>query len=96
MSGSGVSQWMPSAQEDWVRYARSAYETYRHGVGTCMMGPATNRFAVVDQRLRVHGLSNLWIADASVMPTVPHANTNISAIMIGERLADFLRNVSDT
>jgi choline dehydrogenase len=44
---------------------------------------------VVDQNLRVHGLENLWIADASIMPTVTHANTNLTAIMIGERLADF-------
>ena len=82
---------LPDAREDWAKYARSTYETYRHGVGTCVMGPAANKLTVVDQRLRVHGMSNLRIADASVMPTVPHANTNVSAIMIGERLADFFK-----
>ena len=44
----------------------------------------------VDQRLRLHGMDNLWVADASIMPTVTHANTNLTCIMIGERLADFL------
>lgn len=80
---------LPGARDDWAKFARSTYETYRHGVGTATMGPSSNKFAVVDQRLRVHGMSNLRIADASVMPTVPHANTNVSAIMIGERLVDF-------
>jgi choline dehydrogenase-like flavoprotein len=39
---------------------------------------------VVDETLRVHGLKNLWIGDASVLPTLPHANTNLSAILVGE------------
>lgn len=80
----------PGPGEDWARFARSTYDSYHHGVGTCMMGPAANRMAVVDERLRVHGIAHLWIADASIMPTVVHANTNLTAIMIGERLADFL------
>ncbi|TGT13008.1 glucose-methanol-choline oxidoreductase, partial [Mesorhizobium sp. M8A.F.Ca.ET.213.01.1.1] len=47
--------------------------------------------AVVDGQLRVHGVSGLRVADASVMPTVPSGNTNAPAIMVGERAADFLR-----
>jgi choline dehydrogenase len=81
----------PGRGEDWGRFARSTYDSYHHGVGTCMMGPATSRMAVADERLRVHGIANLWIGDASIMPTVVHANTNLTAIMIGERLADFLK-----
>jgi choline dehydrogenase len=46
--------------------------------------------AVVDNKLKVHGLDNLYVADASIMPTVTHANTNVTAIMIGERLSDFV------
>jgi len=46
---------------------------------------------VVDDHLKVHGLDNLWIADASIMPTVSHANTNVTCLMIGERVADFLK-----
>jgi len=81
----------PAPDEDWGKFARSTYDSYHHGVGTCMMGPASNKMAVVDERLRVHGMSNLWIGDASIMPTVTHANTNLTAIMIGERLADFVK-----
>jgi choline dehydrogenase len=50
--------------------------------------------AVVDQRLRVHGIANLWVGDASIMPVVSRANTNLTSIMIGERLADFVQEVA--
>jgi choline dehydrogenase len=79
----------PAPRDDWATFARSTMDSYHHGAGTCMMGPASNNLAVVDQKLRVHGLDNLWIADASVMPVVAHANTNLTAIMIGERVLDF-------
>ena len=81
----------PGPGEDWGKFARSTYDSYHHGVGTCMMGPAADKMAVVDERLRVHGIANLWVGDASIMPTVTHANTNLTAIMIGERLADFIK-----
>ena len=84
----------PSPAEDWAKFARSTYTSYFHGVGTCKMGPASDRMAVVDQHLRVHGLENLWIGDASIMPTVAHANTNLTSMMIGERAADFIREIS--
>ena len=50
--------------------------------------------AVVDEKLRVHGMSNLWVGDASIMPVVSHANTNLTSIMIGERLSDFVKEVA--
>ena len=50
----------------------------------------TDKMAVVDGELRVHGIENLRIADASVMPTVPSGNTNAGCIMIGERVSDFI------
>ena len=81
----------PGPGEDWVKYAQATYDSYHHGVGTCLMGPASNPEAVVDQTLRVHGMDNLWVADASIMPTVVHANTNVTCIMIGERLSDFVK-----
>ena len=83
----------PAAGDDWAKFGRSTYDSYHHGVGTCMMGPASNKFSVVDDRLRVHGISNLWIGDASIMPTVTHANTNLTSIMIGERLSDFIKEL---
>ena len=84
----------PSPDEDWTKFARSTYTSYFHGVGTCKMGPASDRMAVVDQHLRVHGIENLWIGDASIMPTVAHANTNLTSMMIGERAADFIKEYS--
>ncbi len=71
--------------EDWVR--RSAI-TYHHQVGTCKMG--VDAEAVVDPRLRVHGIEGLRVADASIMPAVTSGNTNAPAILIGERAAEFL------
>ena len=65
---------------DWVR---SAAETTYHPVGTCKMG--SDPMAVVDARLRVHGIEGLRIADASIMPTLTSGNTNAPSIMIGEK-----------
>lgn len=81
----------PAPGEHWARFARTAYDSYHHGAGTCKMGPASDPMAVVDARLRVHGIENLRVADASIMPAVTHANTNLTALMIGERVADFIK-----
>jgi choline dehydrogenase len=69
-------------------YVRQTAITYHHQVGTCKMG--TDAAAVVDPRLRVHGIDGLRIADASIMPTVTTGNTNAPSIMIGERAAEFV------
>jgi choline dehydrogenase len=66
--------------------ASSAY----HPVGSCKMGPATDPFAVVDGRLRVHGVEGLHVADASIMPTLTSGNTNAPSMMIGLRGAQFI------
>jgi choline dehydrogenase len=80
----------PEPGEDWGTFARRTYDSYHHGAGTCKMGPASDATAVVNQRLRVHGLDNLWIGDASIMPVVPRAHLNLTALLIGERLSDFV------
>ena len=75
-------------REDLVRYVRETAITYHHQVGTCKMG--VDEHAVVDPRLRVHGVEGLRVADASIMPMVTTGNTNAPSIMIGERVAEFL------
>lgn len=60
---------------------------YHHASGTCSMGPEPDRGAVVDATGRVHGIEGLFVADASLMPEIPDANTNLPAIMIAERVA---------
>lgn len=77
----------PEPGSDLEAHIRSSYISYYHGVGTCRLGPVGDAGAVVDPRLQVHGVDGLWVADASVLPTVPHANTNLAAIMVGELAA---------
>ena len=78
----------PAALEAWVRRNVS---TGAHPTGTCRMGPADDETAVVDERGLVHGLKGLRVADASVMPEIPRANTNVPAIMIAERIGEWVR-----
>ena len=70
------------SREETVAFVRRACSTYIHPVGTCAMG--SGQEAVVDAELRVRGVEGLRIADASVMPTIPSANTNAPSVMIGE------------
>ena len=65
--------------------------TGQHISCTCKMGPASDPMAVVDQYGRVHGLEGLRVADASIMPDCVRANTNVTTMMIGERIADFIK-----
>jgi choline dehydrogenase len=71
--------------EAWIR---TRADTVFHPVGTCRMG--TDGAAVVDQTLRVHGVTGLRVADASVMPTMPSCNTHAPSMMIGARAAAFI------
>jgi len=63
--------------------------TYYHPVGSCKMG--VDELAVVDPQLKVHGLTGLRVADASIIPTIVCVNTNPASIMIGEKAADLIR-----
>jgi choline dehydrogenase len=69
---------------------KSRVGSYHHPVGTCAMGPDPTDGAVVDARGAVHRVDALWIADASVMPTIPSANTNLPTMMVAERIAGWL------
>jgi choline dehydrogenase-like flavoprotein len=83
----GVDAQSDEALTDFMR-ARS--ETLYHPVGTCKMG--SDDKAVVDASLRVRGLENLRVADASIMPSIIGGHTNAAAIMIGEKAADLIGN----
>jgi choline dehydrogenase len=80
----------PQAQSDEqiLDYIRSEAESVYHPVGTCKMG--SDKMAVVDDRLRVHGVKGLRIADASIMPNLTSGNTHAPAVMIAEKCADML------
>ena len=77
-----------TALDDWL--LRNVFTTF-HTSGSCKMGPVNDGMAVVDQYCRVHGVNNLRVVDISICPDVVRANTNATAVMIGERAAEFFR-----
>jgi choline dehydrogenase len=82
-----------SSQDDSAlsRFVRERVETLYHPVGTCKMGSDSQ--AVVDARLRVHGVEGLRVADASVMPEIVSGNTNAPVMMMAEKAADMVRGI---
>ena len=79
-----------SSDKDILQFIRDKAETLYHPSGTCKMGQ--DKFSVVDEKLKVKGLENLRVADASIMPTLISGNTNGPCMMIGERCAEFIIN----
>ena len=75
--------------DEWLSFARGNGQTTYHVIGTCKMG--SDPMAVVDDRLRVHGIAGLRVIDASIMPTVPSGNTNAPTIMVAEKGADMIK-----
>jgi choline dehydrogenase len=76
------------SEEDLARAAGDLGTTIFHPVGTCKMG--SDPMAVVDDRLRVHGVAGLRVIDASIMPTITSGNTNAPTVMIAEKGAEFI------
>ncbi len=81
----------PLTQESMRALTRKFAGSGYHPCGTVKMGPASDPLAVVDEHGACHHAEQLVVADASIMPTVPRANTNLTSIMIGERIGEWLR-----
>jgi choline dehydrogenase len=73
------------------RYARAFVAPWYHASGTCRMGPAGQGASVVDDRLRVHGVDGLRVVDASVMPAIVRAPTNLTVMAIAEHAAEIIK-----
>ncbi|WP_371656907.1 MULTISPECIES: GMC family oxidoreductase [unclassified Streptomyces] len=92
MRGAADARPLPTAavlegDAELLRWLRRASSTYHHPVGTCRMGDDPARGAVTDWAGAVHGISGLWVCDASVMPVIPAANTALPTMMVAERMA---------
>ncbi len=86
-AGSGIDD---ADDEELAKAVKSAAWTYHHAAGTCAMGPSPSAGAVVDARGAVHGVEGLTVADASIMPVIPSANTHLTVLMVAERIAAWL------
>lgn len=90
-----VSESLPGPQVqtegELLAYVQETAESCYHLAGACRMGPSTSKMSVVDDRLRVHSLQGLRVADTSIIPSITSANTNVTAIMIGEKCADMVK-----
>jgi choline dehydrogenase len=78
------------SDDDLETFIRANVATTYHPAGTCKMGPQKDPMAVVDSRLRVHGITGLRVADASIMPNIIGGNTSAPSMMIGERASEFI------
>lgn len=78
------------SDDELIHWIRKRTDTVYHPIGSCKMG--SDEMAVVDSQLRVHGLENLRVVDASIMPTLIGGNTNAPTIMIAEKASDFIKS----
>ncbi len=78
------------SQQDVASFVRQKADSIYHAAGTCRMGPASDRAAVVDANLGVHGVDGLRVADASIMPVIVNAPTHAACVVIGEKCASLL------
>ncbi len=85
------SDFKPESDKFLECYVRNLITTVWHASGSCKMGPADDPEAVVDPNLKVYGVEGLRVADASIMPVIPTGNINVPTIMIGEKVADMIK-----
>ena len=91
----GAKEYLPGAEvqsdQELIDYMRQHGSTVFHPVGTCRMG--ADGASVVTSNGAVRGTDRLWIADASIMPTIPSCNTNAATAMIAERIVECIRDI---
>ena len=80
------------SDDELNEYIRSKTETAYHPCGTCKMG--VDEMSVVDENLKIYGLENIRVVDASVMPEIPSANLNAPTLMIAEKASDIITNAN--
>lgn len=78
------------SDEELIAYASQTGHSAYHPIGSCRMGPTEQASTVVSDQLKVHGIGNLRVADASIMPNMITANTNAASLMIGEKAAEMI------
>ena len=84
---SELDPWAPlQTDEEIIGRLKQSIANYSHASGTCKMGPESDPVAVVDPRGKVYGLDNLYVADASIIPVIPLANTNLTSMLIGMKV----------
>ncbi|KYQ50435.1 Glucose dehydrogenase [acceptor] [Trachymyrmex zeteki] len=76
----------------WMCQIRTETGPENHQSGTCKLGPSTDPSAVIDSQLRIHGISNIRVADASIFPNVPNSNPIAGIMMVAEKAADMIKN----
>lgn len=87
----GLSEKIVGSDEQLKSYVRANIGTYCHASGTAPIGPDGDSNSVLDQKCRVRGTENLYVVDASIFPTIPSAVPNLTVMMLGERIADWLK-----
>ena len=87
----GCENFAFNSDEYWRCVIKHLTFSINHVSGTCKMGPASDKKAVVDPRLRVHGINGLRVIDASIMPIIPSGHINVPTIMIAEKGADLIK-----
>ena len=82
-----LEPWAPlQTEEEIVAQLKQSIANYSHASGTCKMGPESDPGSVVDARGKVYGMDNLYVADASIIPVIPLANTNLTSMLIGMKV----------
>jgi choline dehydrogenase len=90
----GLTDEIVGSDDALRKYMRANIGTYCHASGTVPIGPDDDANAVLDQRCKVRGTENLYVVDASVFPTIPSAVPNLTVMMLGERVADWLKSAA--